>query len=157
MTRRAAAILAHVLLPVALLSLAAIVAAQTRVGPLQIDWPWSRATPPGATVAAGYLRISNDGEQPERLVGARSPLAQRVTIHRSVESDGTTRMLHQEDGIPIPAGGSVELEPGGYHLMLMWPVRPFDKGDRVPVTLLFERAGPVEIELHVRALTAGVE
>jgi copper(I)-binding protein len=78
-------------------------------------------------------------------------------VHRSVEEDGVTRMEHQEDGVPIPAGASLAFAPGGYHLMLMQLDRRLEKGDSVPLTLRFERAGAIETELEVRGLTAGVE
>lgn len=128
-----------------------------RLGPLVIEQPWSRATAPGTPVGAGYLVIRNEGEADDRLVGARSPVASRVTLHRSVEADGVARMEHQGAGIPIPAGATVRLAPGGYHLMLMQLEKPLEKGGRVPVTLRFEHAGTIGIELEVRAMTAGVE
>lgn len=126
-------------------------------GSLRIEQPWSRATPPGAPVGVGYLEIVNEGDEDDRLIGVSSPLAGRVMVHRSVEEDGVTRMEHQEDGVVIPAGESVALAPGGYHLMLMQLDRRLEKGDSVPLILRFERAGEIETELEVRGLTAGVE
>lgn len=133
------------------------VADDYHVGTLYIDHPWSRATTPGAGVGAGYLVIRNGGERDDRLVGAMSPVAGRVMIHRSVEHDGTATMEHQRHGIVIPAGGEIALEPGGYHLMLMQLAERLEKGDRVPLTLEFERAGTVEVELAVKGLTEGLE
>lgn len=124
---------------------------------LRIEQPWSRATAPGTPVGVGYLVIANDGDEDDRLIGAGSPIAARVMVHRSIEEDGVTRMEHQDEGIPIPAGGSVALAPGGYHLMLMQLERRLEEGDTVPLTLRFERAGAIEVELEVRGLTAGVE
>lgn len=141
----------------ALLIAAPAAAHDYRVGDLRIDHPWSRATTPGAGVGAGYLVIRNGGERDDRLVGATSPVAGRVMIHRSVEQDGTATMEHQHHGIVIPAGGEVALEPGGYHLMLMQLDERLEKGDRVPLTLEFERAGIVEVELAVKGLTEGLE
>lgn len=126
-------------------------------GTLRIEQPWSRATAPGTPVGVGYLVIANDGAEDDRLIGAGSPIAARVTVHRSVEQDGVTRMQHQDEGIPIPAGETVALAPGGYHLMLMQLERRLEKGDTVPLTLRFEHAGAIEVELEVRGLTAGVE
>lgn len=124
---------------------------------LRIEQPWSRATAPGTPVGVGYLVIVNEGDEDDRLVGAASPVAERVTVHRSIEEDGVTRMEHQEDGIAIPAGDSVALAPGGYHLMLMQLDERLEKGDSVPLTLRFERTGTIEVELEVRGLAAGVE
>ncbi|MDZ7828912.1 MAG: copper chaperone PCu(A)C [Halofilum sp. (in: g-proteobacteria)] len=128
-----------------------------RLGDLYIDAPWSRATAPGASVGAGYLDIRNEGEREDRLTGATSPVAGRVMIHRSVERDGTTTMEHQHRGVAIPAGGEVAFAPGGYHLMLMQLEERLEKGDRVPVTLEFERAGKIEVELDVKGMTEELE
>lgn len=131
------------------------VVAEDAPGAVRVEQAWARATPPGATVGAGYFALVNEGTEAERLNGAESPLAGRVQVHRTVEADGTTSMKHQEDGVAVPPGARVNFSPGGYHLMLMQLDQPLDKGDRVPVTLHFERAGRVEIELEVRGLTAG--
>lgn len=140
-----------------LLATAPAAAHDYRVGNLHIDHPWSRATAPGASVGAGYLVIRNEGGRQDRLVAAKSPVAGRVMIHRSVEREGTASMEHQGDGIVIPAGGEVALAPGGYHLMLMQLGERLEKGDRVPLTLEFERAGTIEVELAVKGLTEGLE
>lgn len=132
-------------------------AADDGSGALRIEQPWSRATAPGAAVGVGYLVIVNEGARDDRLLGGETPVAGRVTLHRSVEEDGTSRMEHQDEGIPVPAGERVVLEPGGYHLMLMQLGQRLEKGDSVPLTLRFERAGAIEVELEVRGLTAGVE
>ena len=128
-----------------------------RLGALVIEDPWSRATAPGVPVGVGYLVIRNTGEKDDRLVGAQAAIAGRVMLHRSVEEEGMTRMEHQGSGIAVPAGATVALEPGGYHLMLMQLERALEKGEQVPLTLRFEHAGTIGIELEVRAMTAGVE
>ncbi|MDX1609285.1 MAG: copper chaperone PCu(A)C [Halofilum sp. (in: g-proteobacteria)] len=128
-----------------------------RLGPLRIEQPWSRATAPGAQVGVGYFVLVNEGETDARLVAAAAPVAGRVTLHRSVEADGVARMEHQRDGVVVPAGGRLAFQPGGYHLMLMQLARPLAEGDRVPLTLEFEQAGTVAVELEVKGLTAGVE
>jgi len=151
--------MSRVIAAVAALMLTAAVAAadDAHAGSLRIEDAWSRATPAGSRVGVGYLRIVNDGEHADRLIGASSSAAGRVMVHRTVEADGTTRMEHQSDGVAIPAGARVTLEPGGYHLMLMQLEQPLGKGDRVPVTLTFEHAGPIEVELAVRGMTEGLE
>lgn len=149
----------HALLAALLAALPLVSAAAQdyRLGSLRIEQPWSRATAPGAPVGVGYFVLVNEGAVDARLVGGASPVAGRVMLHRSVEADGTARMEHQHHGVVVPAGGRVAFAPGGYHLMLMQLQRPLEKGDRVPVTLEFERAGTVEVELEVKGLTAGVE
>jgi|AntRauTorcE11897_2_1112592.scaffolds.fasta_scaffold01798_4 copper(I)-binding protein len=125
------------------------------VGDLRVERPWSRVTPPGTPVGAGYMTIVNTATESDRLIAAESPAAGRVQIHRSVKKDGQSSMVHQKDGVVVPPDGRIEFSPGGYHLMLMQLGGPLEEGDRIPVTLHFERAGAVEVELVVRALTAG--
>lgn len=125
------------------------------IGGLRIEQPWSRVTPPGTPVGAGYMTIVNTGDGADRLVAAESPAAGRVQIHKSVKKDGKSSMVHQKDGVAVPAGERVQFRPGGYHLMLMQLEDPLEKGERVPVSLDFERAGRIEVELEVRALAAG--
>lgn len=122
------------------------------IGDLTIDHPSSRATPPGATVGVGYMKITNNGTEPDRLVGAGTPAASRVQLHQSVEKDGMTQMIEQEEGIEIPGGASIELSPGGYHMMLMGLERPLKKGETVPMTLRFERAGEIGVMLEVEGI-----
>lgn len=127
------------------------------VGELEIGHPWSRETPPGASVGAGYLTVTNNGDRADRLVDADSPAADRVEIHRSIEEDGVSRMEHQDEGVKIPAGEEIAIEPGGYHLMLMGLDEPLSEDERIPVTLEFERAGSVEVELVVEPLAGADE
>jgi copper(I)-binding protein len=114
---------------------------------IEVEKPWSRATAPGAKVAAGYMVLRNKGAA-DRLVGASSPAAARVETHVT-EKDGEVLRMKQVKGYDVPARGSFELKPGGAHLMLIDIRQPFKEGDRVPVTLRFENAGEVKIELPV--------
>lgn len=141
----AAAFLVSVSLPV--------LAQEFRAGDLRIERPWSRATPPAAKVGAGYLALVNGGAAADRLVAASSPAAGRVEIHEMRMDGSIMRMRELAQGLPVPAGGTVELKPGGYHLMLMELKAPLAVGTNVPVTLVFERAGKVEIELKVEPAT----
>lgn len=120
------------------------------VGPLTVRSPWTRPTPPGAPAAAGYMRVTNRGRVGDRLLGASSPSVTRVEVHEMTLEGGIMRMRHLPRGLEVPAGGSAELKPGGYHLMLIGPRRPFAVGASVPVTLRFERAGAIRVELDVR-------
>lgn len=129
--------------------------AAASVGDLRIERPWSRVTPPGTPVGAGYMTILNTADEPDRLLAAGSPAAGRVQIHRSVKKDGTSSMVHQEGGVVVPPDGRIEFSPGGYHLMLMQLEAPLEQGERVPVILRFEQAGRVEVQFMVRSLTAG--
>ncbi|MBV9362231.1 MAG: copper chaperone PCu(A)C [Betaproteobacteria bacterium] len=113
---------------------------------------WTRATAPGAQIAAGYMTIKNAGKAPDKLVSASSPVAEKVETHVTVKEGDIFRM-REVKGFDIPAGGSYELKPGGAHLMLMNVKAPLKEGDKVPLTLRFERAGEVKTELQVGRLT----
>ena len=115
---------------------------------IEIENPWSRATPPGAKIAAGYMAIRNKSSAPDRLVGASSPLAARVETHVTVK-DGDIMRMRPVKGYDIPANGSFELKPGGSHLMLVDIKQPFKEGDKIPLTLRFAKAGEVKTVLQV--------
>lgn len=120
-----------------------------RAGPITISHPWTRPTPGTATPGVGYMTLDNHGPEDDRLVAATSSAAETVTMHRTEVNGGIARMLPQEGGIAIPAHGSARLEPGGLHLMLGGLKAPLALGQAVPLTLTFERAGTVAVELKV--------
>ena len=122
-------------------------------GDIQVRHPWSRATAPGAKVAVGYMEIRNRGTQPDRLLGASTPLAQRVEMHIT-EREGDVMRMRQVKDFEIPARERITLRPGGSHLMLVDITRPLKKGERFPVTLRFERAGELQVEVEVQELGA---
>jgi copper(I)-binding protein len=128
-----------------------VLAHEYRLGELEIGHPWSRATLPAAKVGGGYLTITNEGASPDRLVGGSSPVAGRVEIHSMEIKDGIMNMRPMSDGLEVPAHGTLELAPGGYHLMLMDLKEPFKEGQRISLTLEFENAGTVDVELAVEA------
>ena len=119
-------------------------------GDVRIRHPWTRATPPGAKVGAGYFEIRNLGTTPDRLVGASSPVAERVELHVTTR-EGEIMKMRELKSLNVPARERLTLSPGGPHLMLVNLKQPLDKGGRVPVTLRFERAGEIPIELEVQA------
>lgn len=125
------------------------------LGSLTISSPWSRATVPNAPVAGAYLRIANRGQQPDRLIAADFDGAGHVEIHESTEENGIARMRRLEPGLLIPAGATVDLKPGGYHLMLMQLERGLTEGQKRKATLVFEQAGRLEVEFAVRSIGAG--
>ena len=127
----------------------------TAFAQIQIENPWSRATPPGAKTAVGYLTLKNDSAAPDRLVGASSPAAAKVETHITVK-DGDVMKMRMVKGYAIPAHGRYELKPGGSHLMLVDIKKPLQEGDKVPLTLRFEKAGEVTVEMPVRALGSSV-
>lgn len=121
------------------------------LGALEIDHPWARATPPGAEAAGAYMTIKNEGAEPDRLIGAAFAGAAVTQIHEMVMDDGVMRMGEVAGGLPIPPGETVRLEPGGYHVMLMGLKAPLVEGGKVPLTITFEKAGSIEVELAIEA------
>jgi periplasmic copper chaperone A len=118
---------------------------------------WTNATPPGAAVGAGYMTIRNSGASPARLNGAASGAAERVEVHSMSMENGVMSMRPVEGGLEIPASGSVELKPGGLHLMLIGLKQPLTEGTTVPLTLVFESGARVDVALAVRAIGGGHE
>jgi copper(I)-binding protein len=125
-----------------------------KAGDLIISQAWSRATPGGAKVAGGYLTIENKGSAPDRLVGGTADIAGKVEVHEMSMNNGVMTMRHLEKGLPIEPGKTVKLAPGGNHLMIMELKSPFKQGDKVPVTLEFEKAGKVSLSLDVQSVGA---
>jgi copper(I)-binding protein len=118
---------------------------------VNIENAWTRATPPGAKIAAGYMTIRNGSGTADKLVSASSPAAGKVETHVTVEEGGISKMRPVK-GYDIPANGTFELKPSGAHLMLMNLKAPLKAGERVPLALRFQHAGEVRVELEVRPL-----
>ncbi len=125
-----------------------------KAGDLEISGTWTRATAPTARAGGGFLTITNKGTVADRLVSASSPAAAKVEVHEMKMDGSIMRMRELENGLDIPPGATVALKPGGYHLMLMELTAPIAQGSHVPVTLVFEKAGKVEIQLKAEAIGA---
>lgn len=115
---------------------------------------WSRATPKGAKVAGGYLTIENRGTAPDRLLSASSPAAATVEIHQMTMQDGIMTMRQLEQGLTIAPGEVVALAPGGSHIMFISLTAPFEEGQRIPVSLNFQRSGTIETTFEVGGVGA---
>ena len=124
------------------------------IGPLVITDPWSRATPKGASVAGGFMKITNNGAAPDRLIGGSSDVAASFEVHQMSMADGVARMRPVQGGLEIKPGESVELKSGSLHGMFVGLKKPLAAGDRVKATLLFEKAGKVDVEFDVQAMGA---
>ena len=125
-----------------------------KVGNLQISQPWSRATPKGAAVAGGYLKITNTGTTPDRLLGGSTDIAKGLEVHEMSMDGGVMKMRQLKDGLTIAPGVTVELKPGSYHIMLVNLTRPLAKGERIKASLNFEKAGKADVEFAVEAIGA---
>ena len=125
-----------------------------KLGQLEIGQPWARATAPTAPAGGGFLTLTNKGTATDRLIGVRTPVAEQSQIHEMKMDGNVMRMRELDKGLEIPPGATVTLAPGGFHLMLMGLRKPLIKGTRVPVTLVFEKAGSIEVKLSVEAMGA---
>jgi copper(I)-binding protein len=129
-------------------------AAIFKLGDLTVTSPWTRATPGGAKIAGGYLKITNNGSSVDHFVGAKSDVSDRVEIHEMSMSDSIMKMRPLPNGLEIKPGETVELKSGGYHLMFMDLKQPLKSGDAFKATLQFEKAGSLDVNFSVRALGA---
>jgi copper(I)-binding protein len=120
---------------------------------IKIEGAYTRATAPGQQVAGGFMKIDNKGNAADQLLSASSPVAGEVQLHE-MAMDGNVMKMRQVKDIAVPAGGSVELKPGGYHLMFLNLKGPFAAGQTVPVKLKFAKAGEVEVKMPVNAMGA---
>ena len=116
---------------------------------IRVDDAWARPTA-GSGPGAAYLSISNDSDQADRLLGARSACCATIEIHHTQVSDGRMSMVPIENGIAFAPGATVDFEPGGYHLMLFEPIEALRIGMRFVVTLEFARNGEIPVEIEVR-------
>lgn len=129
-------------------------AEEVKVGNLLITQAWSRATPGGAKVGGGYLTITNAGSTPDRLIGGSTDIAGKVQVHEMTMNNGVMSMRPLDKGLVIEPGTTVKLSPGGMHLMLLDLKGSLKQGEKVPVTLEFEKAGKVSITLDVQGIGA---
>jgi len=125
-------------------------AQNAKVGGVQIENAYTRATVPGQMAAGGFMKIENKGAA-DQLISASSPVAGEVQLHE-MAMDGNVMKMRQVKDIAVPAGGAVELKPGGLHLMFMNIKAPLAAGETVPVKLKFAKAGEVEVKMPVNAM-----
>lgn len=148
--------LKHVMLAVFALALCATPAPadDVKAGDLVISQGWSRATPGGAKVAGGYVTIENKGTTADKLIGGSADIAGKFEIHEMALDNGVMKMRPLDKGLTIEPGKTVKFAPGGYHLMLEQLKKPLKQGDKVPLTLEFEKAGKVAVSLDVQGVGA---
>jgi copper(I)-binding protein len=148
----------HILLAASLLAAAAMalpaVAGDAQKGPIKIEQPWTRATPGGAKVGGGFMKITNTGTTPDRLVSVKADVSGAVEIHEMKMIDGVMKMRALGKGIAIEPGQTIELKPGGYHVMFIDLTKPIVKDKPIKATLVFEKAGEVEVEFAVAPIGA---
>lgn len=139
------------------LALAAAVPAQTQQTPqatITLSTPWTRATPPGSKVAGGFVILENKGAAADRLIGGSSEVSAMFEVHEMAMNAGVMTMRSLDKGLEIPAGGKVELKPGGYHIMFIDLKRPLKAGETFKGELQFEKAGKVPVIFSVMPIGA---
>lgn len=120
---------------------------------VSIAHPWARATPKGAKVGAAYLEIKTDATTADRLIGAKSAVAGKVEIHTHIH-EGDIMKMRRIDGIDVKPGASHVLKPSGDHVMLMDLNQPLKEGDVLKITLIFEKAGAIDVDATVEPIGA---
>ena len=146
--------IAGAIIAACLLTLPRAQADEVKAGDLVITQAWSRATPGGAKIGGGYLTIENKGSAPDRLIGGSADIAGKVEVHEMAMNNGVMTMRPLDKGLTIEPGKTAKLAPGGYHLMMFDLKRPLKQGDKLPVTLEFEKAGKVQVSLDVQGVGA---
>jgi copper(I)-binding protein len=129
-------------------------AEDVKAGDIVITQAWSRATPNGAKIGSGYLTIENKGTAPDHLTAVSADVAGKVEVHEMAMNNGVMTMRPLDGGLTIDPGKTVTLAPGGYHLMMFDLKAPLKQGDKLPVTLEFEKAGKVKLSLDVQGIGA---
>ena len=124
------------------------------VGSIHITQPWSRATPKGATTAAGFMTITNKGTTSDQVNCVSSDASQQCQIHSMTMEGGVMKMRPVEGGLEIKPGQTITLKPGGFHVMFVDLKHPLEQGKTVKATLKFDNAGTVDVEYPVEALGA---
>lgn len=126
-----------------------------KAGSLTIEAPWARATPGGAQVAGAFMKIANNGTEPDRLIGGTVPFAGRFEVHEMAMDGGVMKMRELSKGLEIKPGETVELKPGGYHVMFMDLKSGLKEGETIKGTLIFDKAGKVDVEYKVGPIGGG--
>ncbi len=120
-------------------------------GPLTVVHPWSRATAPSQKAGGVFLKIKNASDQPDRLIGVESDLSEVVSLHAMIRDGDVMKMRPVDGGVEVPANGEAVLAPGGIHVMLIGLREQLIKETTIPLTLIFERAGRIEIDAVVES------
>jgi len=136
---------------VALITVAVSASAQTAT--VEVKDVWARASAGGSTQSAAYAVLSNKGSASDRLVSASTPAAGKVELH-TMTMEGDIMRMRQIPNIEVNPGVSVELKPGGLHIMLMDLKAPLKEGDKFPLTLNFEKGGNSTLDVTVRSMAA---
>ena len=126
-------------------------------GSLVIEHPWGRPSPGDTKKGAVYLTIKNKGKTDDTLVSAKTTVSQTAELHNTTQEEGVMKMRKVDGGVKIAAGETVKFAPGGYHIMLLDVTEKVAPGAKFPLTLVFEKAGEVEVSVQVEKSAPGHE
>jgi periplasmic copper chaperone A len=127
-------------------------ATDVTIGSLKISAPWARATPKGASVGGGYMTITNTGTVSDRLIGGSTDISGRFEVHEMKMENGVMKMRPVAGGLEIKPGQTVTFDPSGYHVMLVNLKKQLKKGDHFKATLVFAKAGKVDVDFTVEGI-----
>jgi periplasmic copper chaperone A len=142
-------------LTLALVAAGSALAQDYKVGTLQIEQPWTRATPGGAKVAGGFMKITNTGKESDRLIGGSADVAKVFEVHEMAMEGGMMKMRALEKGLEIKPGETIMLKPGSYHVMFIDLNRPIKEGETVSGELQFEKAGKIKLDFKAAPIGSG--
>lgn len=144
------------LLGFALAAIAAVpaFADDVKIGDIVVSGAWSRATPNGAKIGVGYIRLTNTGTESDRLVSLSSDVAAKTEIHEMTMKDGIMTMRPLPQGIDLDPGETVELKPGGTHIMFIDLTRPLKEGQQMSAKLVFEHGGAGMVDFDIESIGA---
>ena len=136
-----------------LLTMHAAFAEDYRIGKIELDDLWVRASVPGQVNGAGYLEIDNKGDAADKLISVESAASKRIELHTIINENGVAKMREVQGGIPVSAMGKTNLKPGGYPVMFIQLNGPFKVGEKVDAVMKFEKAGSVKVQFKVKPAT----
>jgi hypothetical protein len=142
--------MSSVLKPILIAAIVSVVSTVAYGGDITIDDAFARASAGAAKVGGAFMTLRNSGATADALVGVKSPVAARAELHTHIQ-DGDIMRMRQVDAIDVPARGSVSLQPGGLHIMLIDLKQPLKQGEAFPLTLTFATAGTMTIEVPVKS------
>src|SRR5258708_893141 len=121
--------------------------------PIVVEQPWARATPGGEKTGAAYMTLINNGRSVDRLLGATTPLADKVQFHKETEDNGVSRM-RQVQSMELEPAAKIIFKPGELHMMIVGLKQPLTEGKTFPLTLQFEKAGNIEVTVPIEKIGA---
>lgn len=127
-----------------------------QIGEMTISGGQIRVASSMTPTSAGYMVLTNSGEEADALIAVRSEVAEITELHQSLKDEDGTSLMRKVPAIQIPAGGTVELKPGDYHVMFIRLAEAVEPGSTHTVTLTFEKAGEVEVPLSALEVTGGM-